>query len=324
MFRTIVVPLDGSVFAEHAVPLAISLGKQTGATVRLLRVVPPLADYLFLPPLLNDPLDAELRAAHRKEAQRYLDHVIHLLKDAGPVVCDVMEEEEGVSESICTDVVRTKADLIVLSSHGRGAMARFWLGSIADKLVRTAPVPVLLSRPPERLPAADVEHSVSLKHFVIALDGRSDAEQVIEPALALGNLAGVDYTLVKAIRPVFSYDRAHLRPANAVPGGDASMPAGLRPRDEASWKRAEDYLQAVAVRLRGLGATVATRVHLAEQPAAAILEEANLVGADLIALETHGRGASRVLFGSVADKVVRGSSIPVLVCRLPEHGVRAS
>jgi nucleotide-binding universal stress UspA family protein len=313
MYRTIVVPLDGSVFAEHAVPLAISLGKQTGATVRLLRVVPPLADYLFLPPNLNDPLDAELRTLHRKEAQAYLEYVVGRIKDAGPVVCDVMEEEDGVAESICADVVRSKADLIILSSHGRGALARFWLGSIADKLVRTAPVPVLLSRPKEGLPAADIEHPMALKHCLLALDGKADAEKVIDPALALGNLAGVEYTLVKVVRPLFPRPFSH----NSSDADPTAMPKGLKERDAANWRRAEEYLRKVADRLRALGATVRMRIHLAEQPAAAILNEAALVGADLIALETHGRGASRVLIGSVADKVVRGSVIPVLVCRCP-------
>jgi nucleotide-binding universal stress UspA family protein len=106
-----------------------------------------------------------------------------------------------------------------------------------------------------------------------------------------------------------------------MPHGVASVtaPSELGKIDAQKWRQAEEYLHAVAERLRAEGASVQTRVHVAEQPAAAILREAALVGADLIALETHGRGASRLLIGSVADKVVRGSSIPVLVCRLPHQ-----
>ncbi len=150
MFRTVLVPLDGSVFAEHALPLAVAVARPTGAPLRLLRVVPPLEDYLFWPPLKSDPLDAQLRQVHRADAQEYLDGVVRRLKDACTVTCDVVEEQVDICESICADVVRTGADLILLSSHGRGAVARFWLGSIADKLVRKAPVPVLLVRPPEQ------------------------------------------------------------------------------------------------------------------------------------------------------------------------------
>ncbi len=316
MFRTILVPLDGSVFAEHALPLAVSVARQCGATLRLLRVVPPLADYFFMPPLPSDPLHGELQKLHRTDAQTYLDGVVHRLKDTVPVICDVMEEEEGVSESICADTVRTGVDLIVLSSHGRGAVARFWLGSIADKLVRTAPVPVLLARPPEQLPAADLQHPVLLKHFLLALGGNVSAERIVEPALAMGKVMNADYTLVRVVRPAVPHLLSSSSVAYTGPKPAAGW-SGLNKIDEQNCQRAEDYLRTVADRLRAEGATVQTRVHVAEQPAAAILREASLIGADLIALETHGRGASRLLIGSVADKVVRGSSLPVLVCRLP-------
>jgi nucleotide-binding universal stress UspA family protein len=320
MFRTVLVPLDGSVFGEQAVPFAVALSNRSGATLRLLRVVPPLADYFFMPPELNSPLDGELRQQHREDAQAYLESVAHRLKGAGRVVCDVVEEEEGVCESICADVVKTGADLIVLSSHGRGAVARLWLGSIADKLVRSAPVPVLLARPPEHPPAADLQRSASLKHILVALGGTTLADRVVEPALAIGSLTGAEYTLVRVVRPPFpsssEYSGAGIGPS------PASGWSGLRKVDQHLCEKAENYLRTVADRLRAGGAKVQTRVHIAEQPAAAVLREAVLSGADLIALETHGRGASRLLIGSVADKVVRGSSLPVLICRLPHQGAK--
>ena len=80
------------------------------------------------------------------------------------------------------------------------------------------------------------------------------------------------------------------------------------------------YLEQVAERLRRQGSSVQIQLRNSEQPATAILAEAE-GGADLIALETHGRsGFSRLIMGSVADKVIRGSSRPVLVCRGPEPG----
>ena len=79
---------------------------------------------------------------------------------------------------------------------------------------------------------------------------------------------------------------------------------------------ASQYLAALADRLRSQGMSVTTKVMVAESPAAAILEEAVLPRIDLIALQTHGRhGLSRLMLGSVADKVVRGAAVPVLVRR---------
>jgi nucleotide-binding universal stress UspA family protein len=319
VFRTILVPLDGSVFAEQAIPFACCLARPSGAHLRLLRVVPPLEDYLFWPPLRSDPLDHELREMHRADAKAYLDTVVERMKGAGPVSCDVledvMEEEDGICESIIADVKRTGVDLVVVSSHGRGVMARFWLGSIADRLVRTAPVPVMVVRPPEHALIADLQHPVTLKHFLLALDGTAMAERVVEPAVAIGKAVGADYTLVTALKSMFP---ASLLQVHAASG---HMPGflGSTKIDEQRRQKAEEYLSTVANHLRDSGAKVQTRVHLAEQPAAAILHEAALVGADLIALETHGRGMSRLLMGSVADKVVRGSSVPVLLCRLPHQ-----
>jgi nucleotide-binding universal stress UspA family protein len=304
MFRSVLVPLDGSAYAEQALPLALSLTRHAGCPLRLLRVVPPLADYFFWAPLPGDPLEAELRAAHRKEAQFYLDDVVRRLRDAGAglIHCDVLEEKDSITESIVEDVVKTGTDLVVLTSHGRGTVKRVWLGSNADKLVRTLPVPVLLVRPEEKASPLDFRHEVVLKRLLLALDGSAQAESILEPTLAIGKAMGADYTLVRAVQPAWPMLHPSWQGAQRV--------------DEQQRHTAEAYLETVAGRLRADGAVVETRIHFAEQPAAAILEEATLVGADLIALETHGRGGlSRLLLGSVADKVVRGSSIPVLVCR---------
>jgi nucleotide-binding universal stress UspA family protein len=130
---------------------------------------------------------------------------------------------------------------------------------------------------------------------------------------------GTDFTLVRDIRPSWSFMSRHPKAVSATPGSSAAW-TGAQMIDGHQRRTAEKYLEQVAQRLRADGAMVQTRVPVHEQPATAILEEAAAVGADLIALETHGRGSlSRLLLGSVSDKVVRGSSLPVLVCRLPSE-----
>ncbi len=169
-------------------------------------------------------------------------------------------------------------------------------------------------RPQEPAAPLDLRNEVTLKHLLLALDGSTLAESIVEPALAIGKAMGADYTLVRAILPAWPLSNP-LKGASSSQG--PSLPwQGAHQIDERQRQRAVNYLETVAARLRADGSQVKTRVHFAEQPAAAILDEAVSVGADLIALETHGRGGlPRLLLGSVADKVVRGSSIPVLVCR---------
>ncbi len=302
MLQSILVPLDGSVFAEQALPLAASIARRSGAALRLLRVVPPLADYFFWAPLPGDPLEAELRQQHRSEAQDYLDGVVARLKKAGAGVIsrEVLEEEDGISESIGADVARNGVNLVVITTHGRGTAARVWLGSIADKLVRSLPVPVLLVRSSEHPHVvADLNQQLALQHLLIALDGTPLAERILQPAIDLGTAMSADYTLVTVVRS----------PWTALTRHQAQQIEDQR-------RKAGDYLEKVAERLRAKEARAQTRVCVADEPAPALLQQAAASGADLIALETHGRGGlGRLLLGSVADKVVRGSSIPVLIGR---------
>jgi nucleotide-binding universal stress UspA family protein len=300
LLRSVLVPLDGSAFAEHAVPLAGSIARRAGAALHLVRVVPDLADEHFWVPLPNSQLESELRARARREAEVYLKEVHRRLNLAGDVlvVADVVFEKEGITESIRDDALAIRADLVVMSYRGRGSLARFWFGSVADSLVDTLSVPVLLVRPTAAV--ADLEHDVPLRHILVPLDGSAEAEVMLEPVLAIGKAVGADFTLVQVVAP--GQVAAH-------PTHGGAKTNGVRPA-------ALDYLQTVAERLRADGARVETQVVVARQPANAILKES--AGADLIAVETHGRSAaSRFLWPSVAHEVVHGGNQSVLVYRLP-------
>jgi nucleotide-binding universal stress UspA family protein len=135
----------------------------------------------------------------------------------------------------------------------------------------------------------------------------------VEPALAIGQSMEADFTLMRVLPPPLS---AEAIAAEGYPEGFA-LPSSseIMEASEEQAKATREYLERIAARIKGEGRSVRIRVPVGEQPAVAILAEA-AAGADLVALETHGRrGFSRLLMGSVADKVIRGSSHPVLVCR---------
>jgi nucleotide-binding universal stress UspA family protein len=141
------------------------------------------------------------------------------------------------------------------------------------------------------------------------------AEQIVEPALALGLLMDANYTLLQVIKPVlpvtYPVEGAGL-------GQIAPVAQALIERTETLHnqlrQQARDYLETIAGGLRQRGFRVLTRVEVEEKPALAILNQAQT--ADLVALSTHGRhGLSRLFVGSVADKVIRGGHLPVLVYR---------
>jgi nucleotide-binding universal stress UspA family protein len=191
-----------------------------------------------------------------------------------------------------------------MTTHGRGGLERAWLGSVADALVRCCSVPILLLRPGESTP--DIAQVPQFKRILIPLDGSALAEQILAPALELGGLAHAEYTLLRAVEPFVLVGYAPVAQASRL---DLKL-------TQEGLAEAQRYLDRVAERLRAAGRPPRTRALLAEQSAAAILDEARRQDADLIAMATHGRsGLARLLLGSVADKVLRGATLPVLMVR---------
>jgi nucleotide-binding universal stress UspA family protein len=309
MYKQILVPLDGSPFGEHALPWALKIARRSGAAVTLLYVYTPLAAvYMEGAVLMDETLETDIKA----QMQHYLDAVLSRVRSAQPGVKVSAQLVEGdVAPAIIREAAG-RADLVVMTTHGRGPLGRFWLGSVADELVRELQTPLLLVRPNQQPAVLTAEPE--LKHILIPLDGSHLAEFIIKPALELGSLTGADYTLARMIRPVLPYE---------TPGEVTAMSAAVKSvldRVEevqaALTKEAEEYLSRVAARLRAEGNRVETRVDLDQQPAHAIIHDAEEKGISLIALETHGRkGLSRLFLGSVADKVIRGAKTPVLVHR---------
>jgi nucleotide-binding universal stress UspA family protein len=307
MYRSLLVPLDGSTFGEHALPLALSIARRSGAKLILAHVHTPLANIYaegaYFP---NDDLDVHNRA----EKRAYLDSVVKRLANIFPVAVTPLLLDGEVAAAIQDHAAKSGVDLVVMTTHGRGPLGRFWLGSVADRLVRQLPIPLLLVHPSATAP--DLGNEPVLKHILVPLDGSPLAERIIAPATDLGGLTGADYTLLRVMTPL-RHTRFEPEGASVTQIADSilrhleEIQAGLQ-------KEAQTYLSNVADKLRVRGHQVHTRVAIEEYPAEAILKEAATWPTNLIALETHGRGGlSRLMLGSVADKVLRGSSVPLLV-----------
>ncbi len=312
MIRSVLVPLDGSTFSEHALPLALNIARRSGASLHLLHVQQEPASIYTEAPLFaeGDEIGDRYRRRLREQHLKYLDNVIRRLDTISGVVAVPVVREGDVATVIHDQVINGGIDLVVMTTHGRGPLGRMWLGSVADELVRTLPVQVLLVRPSEDEP--DLTREPPLRRLVLPLDGSPLAERIIEPAVELGRLTDAKFTLLRVVQPPPPW----LPPAAGPDRADVT--ANLIDRIAAGQERvrheAEQYLEGVADGLRQRGLDVQTCVLVEEQPAEGILDEAAREGGDLIALETHGRrGLARLFLGSVADKLVRGGSVPVLV-----------
>jgi nucleotide-binding universal stress UspA family protein len=299
MFRALLVPLDGSAFSEHALPFALGIARRAGAGVQLLHVHVPLVHATGLSVLDRG---ADERAKDQEWA--YLNRMVRRWTIAAPEV----RISTALLEGFPPDVLReqtSEADLVIMATHGRGPSSRFWLGSVADALVRTADAPLLLLRPGEQSPPNAL--APPFRQLMIPLDGSDLAEQALEPTLQLGRPMEATYILLRVVKPAMMLDPNLGCPA--MTGVDEKL-------TRQALDEAQAYLDRIVERIRGQGLTVSTRVVLHTNPADAILEETREQRADLLALATHGRGGiRRLLLGSVADKVLRGGTTPMLVCR---------
>jgi nucleotide-binding universal stress UspA family protein len=307
-YRSILVPLDGSDAAEHALPTALSFARRRGAALHVVRVYVPIAGvYGEHAVPYDETLDRELM----KRAREYLDAIVARLAVAAGVRATSAMVEASVADAISRHATTVGADLIVMTTQGRGPLARFWFGSVSDELVRQAGVPILFVRPQEA--AAELAREPLLRRVLIPLDGSALAESILQPVLALTDRAETEYTLLQVVAPVGELDYG---PARGKITGFPEAIKQLHEIEKAESDRARAYLARLAAPLRARSLVVHTRVISAERPATAILNDISVHATDLITLATHGRGElKRLILGSVADKVLRGATSPVLVYR---------
>lgn len=298
MFRAILVPLDGSPMAEQALSVAARLARATDSALHLVHVhVDASPDPIAVEGL--PVVDEQLRSMAAEHEQVYLERLAATL-GSGEFSPIATRLTGSISQSIASYARDISAGLIVMTTHGRSGFAHLWLGSVAETLARNSGTPLLLLRPGEDGVLADRP----FKRVLVPLDGSPLAEEILPHARALAEVDGGELDLLRIVDTL------------PVP---ESMPFHERFRldertvaDERA--AAEGYLSELAGRLAP--AVVHPRVAEAEQPARAILEEAERSQADLVAVTTHGKSAvTRVALSSVTDKVLRATRGPLLILR---------
>ncbi len=302
--RSILVALDGSRFAETALPVAARLARSAGANLHLamahepVMALVPAADI----PITTGPDEVAMRATEKA----YLASTAMEFGTvgAGPVGFSLLEGLAG--PTLVDELAKRAPDLLVMATHGRGPLSRFWLGSVADHVVRHTAVPVLLLHPRDGAPVPPPE--TKMQTCLVPLDRSGEAEKILGPLTDLAKLTQAHITLLHVIEPVLGV-------TGAVPPYPLPVPAETL---QAIRSDAQTYLDQVADRLRAAGLAVATKVVVGLGVAATVLEQLEAGKIDFVAMTTHGNtGFRRLLLGSVADKIVRGAGKPVLVFRPP-------
>jgi len=272
MYRSIMVPLDGSEFSEKAMPLALSIARRAHAELLLVEVVEPLVPAVYALSSVTENGTWNARALDREAA--HLAPLAGRVMQCAGVRARVSVLHGAVAPTLLHEAHDGPCDLIVMTTHGRGALGKFFLGSVADKLARKAPCPVLFVPRNSQMEWTD-DHS--FKHVLVPLDGSQSAEKVLPFALKMAALDGARVTMLHVAHPGM----------NAHP-----------------------YLPAVDVPSR----TFTDVLIDDGPPAAVIMRYAREHDVDLIAMTADAHDAlPRGALGSVADKVVRHADVAVMV-----------
>jgi nucleotide-binding universal stress UspA family protein len=299
----ILVPLDGSEMAECALSYVKALAPRLGCRLLLFTACTP-----------GDPLERLYRA--------YLEKKTDELKSQGIGAGSELARGDPASQ-ILDFAERGDMRLIAISAHGCGGVSRWPLGSIARKVLAKSHTPVLLIRtggPRAALEAEDVHKTVGPElaflpkepfRILVPLDGSPVAQAIIPYVEALAYGMACDIALLRVAEPIDIPRVGKLGRSSGVTEYEREW-RDLAMEAESEAKR---YLGEMEIALANKGINVRS-ASLVGKPVDTILQFADDCSADLVALATHGfSGISRWAFGSVASKVVEGSSRPVLLVR---------
>jgi nucleotide-binding universal stress UspA family protein len=321
MFHHILVPLDGSTRAEQALPVAARLAHASGGTLTLLQAV-NLPTMVAPYPAMDPATMQMINDADVAEARRYAERVTRLSS-----LKNVHVETEvivGTAAATILMVAETQhSDLIVLCSHGYTGMKRWVLGSVAEKVVHDASIPVLMLREGGPALVGTPPRAEGPLRALVPLDGSVQAKGALVPAAQL-------VAALSAPGP----GALHLTRVVVLPDA-AKISTSER---EAVMHKAKQYLRTTVEHLHaGLVAPAVADFKLAitwsvtidDDIASGIIrvaeegEETHNVdvadSSDLIAMVTHGySGVQRWALGSVTERVLHATRLPLLIVPPPD------
>ena len=305
--KTILVPLDGSTLAEQVLPYIRLLAELLRSSVRLLHVLTEVDCAAIMtsghvPRRRADGMLASYRERKRHawellrdQAEIYLATHVAALRAAGiQAETDVRVGVPHQRIAECADAV--PESLIALATHGYGGLRRWAVGSVADKVIQAARVPVFLVRS-----RADATVSApALKRILVPLDGSDLGATALPSAVELARASGAELILLRAVEQQPQYASLLLMRHNQATAALDALVADIGPQAPVTPVVATDY----------------------GDSAEAIVEEAARRQADLIVMATHGYGGvRRWMLGSVADKVLQAAPAPLLLVRPPTDAI---
>ncbi len=327
MFQRILVPLDGSARAEQAISVAARIARVSGGSIVLLQVSTAGIDYAWMamesPMMMQETLDADCDRATEYLASMARSHTLKGIKTTTVVL------QGAPAEAILAEAHVQMVDLIVISSHGNTGLKRWVLGSVAQKVARYSPAPVLVLHEHAGMLTNMHPEGIRPVRILVALDGSPLAEAALEPAAYLSAALSAPRAGSLHLTEVL-----HL-PTKYEYGQNDSLAKAKQQRSG----EADAYLHTIEQRLRegdlgrlNLQVTSSVTDDLDIAPTLISMAEngehmdeaAGCYGCDMVAMATHGRnGLQRWMLGSVTERVLETTRLPLLIVRPQKNAIKA-
>ncbi len=303
-FKHMLVPVDGSKLSEEAIPTAIAFAQKAGESARITLLRVKQTELAFYPPESTYSIP---KGVH-PEVEHYLSALATTIKAQG-VEVETLGSYGDPAATIVDVADERTCDVIVMVTHGRKGGSRLLHGSVADRVLQGATVPVMLLKHGEQpIRTFSAENSPRL---LVPLDGSELAEAILPLAKQLALQLGASVTLLRSL------DLPDLTIANkgrAAAGTDAIKV--IIPTER---KNAREYLEKMQREMQAQGiptAALVTEGGAAEDIALQASEQENAGEAVFIVMATHGRtGLGRWLYGSVAGALLQLTATPLLIIR---------
>jgi nucleotide-binding universal stress UspA family protein len=345
MYKQLVVPLDGSLLAEKALPIAVTLLARLRAELVLLRVIKPLHVSHVTYEMDNSVIESssayaeklhsriafpefELAKAYgpvqeftaydeseEETAQQYLNAVKAQLVDKyalDPLLIHTKLGYGSTPEEIATIASKTKAELIVMTTHGRTGLSRLVTGSVATKVLKQSKVPVMLIRPDSEgeEPPLLYQHK---NRILLTLDGSPESEAIVSPAINFARETGAIVYLLQVVLPFVPSELA---------AGSYNPSYAIEQDTELAKEMAYKYLEKIQLKFTEAGVNCLKIVRVGTV-LEEILDFAKKADISLLAMASHARNTVGYVFlGSIADEIIRMSNLPVLMVHTPQKGKR--
>lgn len=281
VFEHIIVPLDGSDFAERPLSFAQSIAHAYNAQVTFLTVMPPVKARLSNTPRRSD---SDEHDQEWRQQEAYLDNLAQGFHRAG-INAEYTVQSGAVVQQIDAFAAESRADLILMSTHGRSGMERWLIGSVANKLIRRMSTPILLVRPT----VAWRSRWSQFKRLLVALDGSPTAEYILPYAVSLASHFGSEIILLSV--PSGQEDAINLEYTESI----------------------RMYLEHILETIRAEHIE-AQAIVTGSSAASTIINVCENEEADLIMMTTHGfSGLDHFMLGSVAERVIQHTVAPVFL-----------